>query len=139
MVNMSHNATYHTSLDCAPMQLAFGRSRYYSDKIENIHKLLNTANNYKDKKSLKNLEKKNKNRKTFNFNGTEVYVKNREVGKLTQVYIGPFKVIKDNPDFNTLTVDREGKPYKYTYREVKPSKEEEDVVPSTTNKNDVTF
>ncbi|ORD98738.1 hypothetical protein A0H76_1988 [Hepatospora eriocheir] len=80
---MLHNTTYDISLDCAPIQLAFGRSRYYLNKIENIHKLLNIASNYMDKKSFKNLEWKKENRKSFNLLKQKFMSK---IGKLVSYY-----------------------------------------------------
>ncbi len=39
-LNDAHNSMYHMVLKCSPMQLAFGRRKYYLKGIENISELL---------------------------------------------------------------------------------------------------
>ncbi len=131
-INDAHNSTHHTTLGCSPLQLAFGKSKFGPDKLEDVQELLKTAHSIKELNSKKNLEKKNTSRIPTTFLGKKVLVKNLDKTKLSPPFLGPFDVIEDCPDFNTVTVVINGNHVKYTYREIKPFKEEKSVV---TNQN----
>ncbi len=128
-INDAHNSTYHTVLKCSPMQLAFGRGKYYFKKIENIQDLLTKANESKAQNSENYLSKENKNRKNISFLNKQVYIKNNVTTKMSTPYSGPYLVIDDSPEYNCLTVDLNGKPSRFSYRDIKLFKVEEDVVP----------
>ncbi len=108
--------------------MAFGRSKYFSYKIENINELLQYADETKEKNSQEYLDKVNNNRVDINFNNQKVFIRNLNTGKMDPPYIGPFRVIEDVPAYNCLTVDQNGIPTRLSYRDVKLFKEEESVM-----------
>ncbi|ORD99192.1 TF211 [Hepatospora eriocheir] len=128
-VNDAHNSLYHTALKCTPMQLAFDKCKFNPDVIEDISLLLNDATNQQITKNENYLSQINKSRKNTSFEGRLVFVKNRDIGKLLPRYLGPFRVIEDCPRYNCVTVNYKGQPIRYSYRDIKPLKKEESIVP----------
>ncbi len=130
-INDAHNSTFHTTLNCSPLQLAFGKSKFTPNILENTSELLAIANSNKAEMSEKRLIKKNKSRIPTVFLNQKVMVRNLDKTKLTPPFLGPYKVIEEFPEYNSVTVDIDGEDVRYTYREIKPFKEEEGVVPTT--------
>ncbi len=74
------------------------------------------------------MEKQNKHRIDTKFENKQVFVKNYIYSKMDPTFSGPYKVLENSPEHNCLTIDIQGKPTRFTYRDVKLSKEKKDVV-----------
>ncbi|ORD95208.1 hypothetical protein HERIO_2630 [Hepatospora eriocheir] len=78
------------------------------------------------------IEKVNKRRKDVDFLNKLVLVKNRDVSKLAPKFLGPYRVLDVKPEFNTVSVDIDGTTKRFSFRDIKPFKEEEGVVTEVT-------
>ena len=60
-----------------------------------------------------------------------IYIKTRPTNKLEPKFTGPYRVIIDLPDYNYVEIRDVKNTRKISYREIKPCKVDENVIPIT--------